>query len=56
LQILLTLFALFGRVGNTFLVLLIAAAIGGGVGIKEKVIDKYLAGEKTPTEISAEKK
>jgi hypothetical protein len=54
LQILLTLFSMFGRVGKIVLVVVIAAVIGGGfgVGLKPK-IEAYLAderGEKTMSE------
>jgi hypothetical protein len=46
LQILLTLFDLFGKGGKYVLFILIVAAACGGAGIKQNVIDKYLASEK----------
>ncbi|MFO0846041.1 MAG: hypothetical protein U0797_27275 [Gemmataceae bacterium] len=53
LHILLTLWDLFGKVGKLVLVLLIAAAGGGAYVVKEKVIDPYMAKERsasTPSE------
>lgn len=46
LQIILTVFSLFGRGGKLLVVVLLAAAIGGGLGLKQKVLDPYLAKEK----------
>jgi hypothetical protein len=54
LQILLTLFTLFGRAGKLLLVVLLVAAIGGGIGLKQKVIDPYLAGERQAGEVERE--
>ncbi len=48
LQILLTLFDLFGKLGKSMLFILIVAAACGGYGVKERVIDKYLADENPP--------
>jgi hypothetical protein len=56
LQIMLTLFDLFGRAGKAVLFILIVAAVCGGYGIKEQVIDKYLAGEKPPAAANAVEK
>lgn len=46
LQILLSLFGLFGTVGRVILVLLAVAVGGGGVLVKEHVIDPHIAGER----------
>jgi hypothetical protein len=54
LHILLTLFDLFGRTGKLVLFVLIALAIGGGVGLKQKVIDPYLAQERSAGEVERE--
>jgi len=45
LQILLSLFDLFGRGGKLLLILLIVATCLGGIVIKEEVVDPYLARE-----------
>jgi hypothetical protein len=49
LQIVLTLFALFGRPGQVVLVVLMAVAVGGGAGVYQKVVEPYLAKEKPAT-------
>jgi hypothetical protein len=49
LQILLTLFDLFSRSGKYVLLFLIVITVGGGYPMKERVIDKYLASEKSST-------
>jgi hypothetical protein len=46
LQILLTLFDLFGRIGKSVLFILIVTTACGGYGMKERVIDKHLESEK----------
>jgi hypothetical protein len=52
LQILLTLFDLFGKYGRVVLLMLIFAAIGGGFGVKDRVV-KYLENEKTAAGIES---
>jgi hypothetical protein len=52
LQILLTLFDLFGKFGKSVLFILIVAVACGGYGVKERVIDKYLADENPPAGIA----
>jgi hypothetical protein len=55
LQIVLSLFSLFGRIGQLVLVLLIAAAVFGGVQVKQKVIDKHLDKERKTLEATQAK-
>jgi hypothetical protein len=49
LHILLSLWDLFGRAWKITLLVLIALAVAGGYGLKEKVIDPHLASEKAST-------
>jgi hypothetical protein len=46
LQIVLSLFSMFRLTGKAVLVILFALAIGGGLGLKQKIIDPFLAQEK----------
>jgi hypothetical protein len=54
LQIVFTLFRLFGRTGNLILLVLIGLAAGGGYGLKQKIIDPYLAQERRAGEVERE--
>jgi hypothetical protein len=57
LQILLSLFSLFNKWGKVLLVILIAAAIGGGAGIRADLkIKKYLADERAANPSDEDKK
>jgi hypothetical protein len=46
LQIVLTLFSMFRTTGRVILLFLFMIAIGGGMGLKQKIIDPYLEKEK----------
>jgi hypothetical protein len=54
LQILLSLWGLFRWSGRFILVLLFAATVAGGVVVKQKVIDPYLAEERSAGEVERE--
>ncbi len=53
LHLVLSLFDLFSRTGKLVLFILFVAAIGGGIGLKQRVIDPYLEREKAATTSTA---
>jgi hypothetical protein len=52
LQIVLSLFSLFGKTGRLVLVLLLGGALAGAYVVKDRVIDPYLAKEKSKVTVS----